>query len=285
MRRLAKSALVLVVITLGVATVATAQTTDAVPGGAGPQGGFGGRGGFGRMGQPVQGTVTAVSGGKITIKTDAGDTYDVSPAANARVMKDREAIQISDIKAGDVVTAMGQVDTTKKTVEAMMIRDVDAATAAKAKENLGKTYITGRVTAIDADSLKITVDRPDKVSQVIAVDEGTSFQRGMRGVAQDIQAAGGMGAGFGGGFGGRGQGGGRQGNGQAAAPAAPESITLADIKTGDVIAATGSVKNGSFTAQKMGVMQPRAGMQPGQRGRRMGEGPGETAPPPSPPPQ
>jgi hypothetical protein len=234
------------------------------------------------MGQPVQGTVTAVSGSKVTIKTEAGDTYEVTPSENARVMKDREAIQVSDIKPGDMVTAMGQVDEAKKTMQAMMIRDIDAATAEKAKENLGKTYITGQITAIDSDNLKLTVERQDKVSQVIQVDEGTSFQRGMRGVAADIQAAGGMAAGGGGFGGGRGMGGGRQragrqGGDQAGAAAAPESITLADIKVGDMIAATGSVKNGSFTVQKMGVMQPGP-----RRGGRMGTGPGEGVPPSSP---
>jgi hypothetical protein len=234
------------------------------------------------MGQPVQGTVTAVSGSKVTIKTEAGDTYEVTPSGNARVMKDREAIQVSDIKPGDMVTAMGQVDEAKKTMQAMMIRDIDAATAEKAKENLGKTYITGHITAIDSDNLKLTVERQDKVSQVIQVDEGTSFQRGMRGVAADIQAAGGMAAGGGGFGGGRGMGGGRQragrqGGDQAGAAAAPESITLADIKVGDMIAATGSVKNGSFTVQKMGVMQPGARV-----AGRMGAGPGEGVPPSSP---
>jgi hypothetical protein len=241
------------------------------------------------MGQPVQGTVTAASAGKLTIKTDAGDTYEISVGDSARIMKDRQAIQFSDIKPGDSVTAMGQVDTAKKTVQAMMIRDIDAATLAKAKENLGKTYITGHITAIDADNLKLTVQRQDNVSQVIQVDEGTSFQRGMRGVAADLQAAGGMAGGSGGGFGGRGMGGGagRQGGGgQAGAPSAPESITLADIKVGDIVAATGSVKNGSFTVQKMGVAQLGAGAR-GQSGRRGADGPrgpeaGPDAPPPPP---
>ena len=46
----------------------------------------------------------------------------------------------------------------------------------KMKEDLGKVYITGKVTAID--DVKLTVMRPDGVSQVIEVDEGTSFKRG-----------------------------------------------------------------------------------------------------------
>ena len=256
----------------------------------GGQGRGGGRGGFGggQMGQPVQGTVTAATANKLTIRTDAGDSYDVTVTDTARIMKSGQAIKLSDIKPGDSVTARGTVDATKKTVQAMMLMDVDAATLAKAKENLGKTYITGRITAIDADNLKITVTRTDGVSQVIAVDDGTSFQRGTRGVAADVAAAGGMAGGMGGGgFGGR------QGGGTQAAPAAPESITLADIKAGDSLMATGAMKGGAFTALKMGVSTPGAGPGAAGAGRNRGgqgqaapEGAGTPAPtPPAAPPQ
>ena len=231
------------------------------------------------MGQPVQGIVTAATGSKLTIKTDAGDSYDVTVTDTSRIMRDGQAIKLSDVKPGDSVTARGTVDATAKTVQAMMVMDVDAATVAKAKENMGKTYITGRLTAIDADNLKLTVMRTDNVSQVIAVDDGTSFQRGTRGVAADVAAAGGMAGGGGfGGRGGRGQGGG----GQAAAPPPPESITLADIKVGDAVMATGTLKSGVFTALKMGVQEPGAG---GGGRNREGQAPpagGPAAPPPPP---
>jgi hypothetical protein len=251
---------------------------------AGGQGtGQGRGGGFGQQrGTPVQGIVTASSGNKLTIKTDAGDSYDIILADNARIMENRQAIKLSDIKPGDSVTAMGQVDATKKTVTAMMVNATDAATVAKAKENLGKTYITGRITAIDADNLKITVMRRDNVSQVIAVDDGTSFQRGNGGVAADVAAAGGAGMGMGGGFGGRG--GNRQGGGAQAVPPAPESITLADIKVGDAVMATGTLKAGTFTVLKMGVSEPGAG-QGGQGRRPPADAPGAPGAAIPPPPQ
>ena len=247
------------------------------------QGRGGGRGGFGgQMGTPVQGTVTASSGNKLTIKTDAGDSYEVTLGDNARVMENRQPIKMSDIKPGDSVTAMGQVDAAKKTVTAMMVNATDAATIAKAKENLGKTYITGRITAIDSDNLKITVMRTDNVSQAIAVDDGTSFQRGTRGVAADVAAAGGLA--MGGGFGGRGGNRPGQAGGAQATPPPPESITLADIKVGDSVMATGTLKGGTFTVVKMGVSTPGAG--PGGMGgaRRPPANdpgaPGASAPPP-----
>jgi hypothetical protein len=249
--------------------------------GAGQAGGRGGgRGGFGggQMGQPVQGIVSAATKDKVTVKTDAGDSYDITVTDTSRIMKNGQPIRLSDIKPGDSVTARGTVDATKKTVEAMMVMDTDAATLAKAKENMGKTYIIGRLTAIDADNLKLTVMRSDNVTQVIAVDDGTSFQRGNRGVTADVTAAGGIaGGGFGGGFGGgRGMGGGRQGGAQAAPPA-PESITLADIKVGDAVMATGALKGGTFTVLKMGVSEPGAG--PGAGGAGRTRGPNQAAPP------
>jgi len=118
---------------------------------------------------------------------------------------------------------------------------------------------------------------------VIAVDDGTSFQRGTRGVQADVVAAGGlaMGGGFGGGMRNR-QGGG----GQAAAPPAPESITLADIKVGDSLMATGAIKTGAFTVLKMGVSAPGAGPGGGRRGPQDQAAPAAGAPPmPPPPPQ
>jgi hypothetical protein len=247
--------------------------------------GQGGRGGFGG-GQMVQGTVTANAAGKLTIKTDAGDSYDVTVTDTARVMENRQAIKLSEVKPGDMVTAMGTVDADKKTVQAMMVNAIDAATVAKAKENLGKTYLTGKITAIDADNLKLTVMRTDNVSQVIQVDEGTSFQRGTRGVAADVQAAGGLATG--GGFGGFG--GGRQGGagGQGATPPAPESITLADIKVGDTVMATGALKSGVFTPTKMGVSEPGvagAGRRRQGAGAPDGQAAPAAAPAPAAPPQ
>jgi hypothetical protein len=228
----------------------------------------GGGAGFGG-GQMVQGTVTAATASKVTIQTDAGDTYTVTVTADTRVMRDRQPIKVGDVKVGDGVTAMGAVDASAKTVAATMVMDVDAETIKKAKEDMGKTYLAGKITAIDVDNLKLTVMRTDNVSQVIQVDEGTSFQKGARGITVPSMG-GGMGMG-----GGRGMGG---GNG-AAAPPAPESITLADIKVGDTVVATGGLKGGSFVPVKMGVSEPGAA----GGGRRRGAGAdGQTGTPAAP---
>ena len=141
-------------------------------------------------GQMVRGTVTASAADHLTVKTDAGDVYQVAISSNTRLMKERQPVKLADIKAGDGVGAMGVLDPATKTVHAVFVTVVDAEQLKKARENMGKTYITGKVTAIDLDGLKITVERPDGVSQVIAVDENTSFKRGGRGMAAMASGAG-----------------------------------------------------------------------------------------------
>jgi hypothetical protein len=183
-------------------------------------------------------------------------------------------------------------DNDKHEVHAMMVVDVSAAMVAKAKANMGKLYITGRVTAIDADNAKLTILRTDKVSQVIGLDETTSLHKGGRMDPAAMQAAGldmGMGAGGGmGGFGGgagMGGGGRRAGGGAPAGAEAGEAITLADVKVGDTVVGLGSVKGGSFVPTDLRVQERPAGGGPGGMGgggRRGGQGGAAGAPPPPP---
>jgi hypothetical protein len=231
-------------------------------------------------GQMVRGTVTAMAADHLTVKTEAGEVYQVALSANTRLTKERQPVKVADIKVGDGVGAMGVLDAPTKTVHAVFVGVIDAEQVKKARENMGKTYITGKVTAIDMDALKVTVMRPDGVSQVIGVDEQTSFKRGGRGMAAMASGAGiidtgpmggrgngadtGSGAGKGSGAGARNGGGGG------------ESITFADIKVGDSIAGQGALKNGTFVPTELGVMDPAA---MGQRRRRGADGSGTDAAP------
>jgi hypothetical protein len=237
-------------------------------------------------GQMVRGTVTMVAADKITVKTDAGDVYQVALSANTRLMKARQPVKVKDVKAGDGLGAMGVLDAPTKTVHAVFVTVVDADDVKKAREGMGKVYIIGKVTAID--EVKLTILRTDGVSQTIEVDEGTSFKKGGRGLA--VMMSGGIV-----GMGGMGSGGGRPGGdgpaGGAGRPGADasrgESITLADVKVGDTVAGQGAIKHGVFVPTEFGVMDPAA---MGQRRRRPGAdgapgaspaGPGAAAPPAS----
>jgi Domain of unknown function (DUF5666) len=222
-------------------------------------------------GQMVRGTVTATSADHLTVKTEAGEVYQVALSANTRLSKDRQPVKMADIKVGDAVGAMGVLDAPTKTVHAVFVGVIDAEQMKKARENMGKTYITGKVTAIDMDALKLTVMRPDGVSQVIGVDEQTSFKRGGRGMAAIASGAGVIEMGGGGGAG-RGMGAGPGGTGAGAGNGSGgESITFADMKVGDTVAGRGALKNGMFVPTELGVMDPAA---MGQRRRRGADGAG-----------
>ena len=158
---------------------------------------------------------------------------------NTQVMKGRGVtVKVADLKVGDGVMAAGMLDAPNKTLHAAMVFATDAAQLKAMKDNLGKTYIVGRVTAVDMDNATMTVERPDHVTQTIGLDETTSFRRGGRGMGR--MGAGGATAG---------------GGGAAAAPeAGGESITLADIKVGEMVRGTGSVKGERFVPTQLVVM-------------------------------
>jgi hypothetical protein len=203
-----------------------------------------GRGQFAGM-QRIGGTVTAIAGPQVTIKTVDGVVYQVVTTDNTRVMRGRgNPIKLAELKAGDGVMAMGNMDAPNKTIHAAMLISIDADQMKKMEEaqkqqlaNLGKTLIAGRVTAIDMDNATMTVDRLDGVSQTIGFDEGTSFHRG-----RPVRAE-------------------AAGSGAAAGPTAPaagESITLADIKVGDIVSGPGEVKSGRFVAKELLAITPGA---------------------------
>lgn len=225
-------------------------------------------------GRPIRGTVTAVTATDLTVKTESGEVYDVVITPNTQVRHGRDPMKLADVHAGDGVGAMGELDAAKKTIHALFVTVVSAEDLKKAREAMGKTMISGTVTAID--DLKLTIKRTDDVVQVIQVDEDTSFRRGGRGMAMALSPDG-MTVG----------GGGRQraGSGNGAAPAATdnaESLTLADVKVGSVVAGQGTIKNGVFVPTTLAIGEAQA---PRQRRRPDGAGPGtgtpSTAPPPS----
>ena len=241
---------------------------------AGGTGGGGRRGQYAGMGR-VMGEVTSVNGNTVSLKTEDGSTAQVVTTDNTRLMKDGATIKLTDLHPGDGLMAVGNMDAPNKTLHAAMVMAEDAAQVKAMHDNLGKTYITGRVTAVDLDNARMTVERPDHQAQVIGFDETTSFKRAVRGggsggagsngEAGGSNAGAGRGAG-GGGFGGRPMGMGAGGIDRAYSNG--ESITLADIKVGDFVAGTGTVKSGTFVPVHL-VDSP-----PGQRRARSGEGNG-----------
>jgi hypothetical protein len=160
-----------------------------------PQNEFGGRG----NGRAIRGTVTAMAPPFVTIRTDEGETWQVKLGPNARLVKggqrgaggeSREAraaggdseppqsIAITDIHVGDALAASGDIDPAAKKVNAAFAFVIDAATVKKLAADWGVTYIVGKITALNSDDAKITVQRPDGKTATIQADESTSFRKG-----------------------------------------------------------------------------------------------------------
>jgi hypothetical protein len=192
--------------------------------------------GAGMMGRGLTGTVTVVAADHYTIKTDTGDNYTIHFSANTRIMKQMagmrergesgqgtgagaggnppQQIKATDIKVGDAIAAMGEVDATAKSVGAMVVMQLDPERAKQMREmqaNYGKTWLAGKVTAIDG--VKVTLlGSIDSVVHVFVADENTTFRKRR------------------------------------------EPVTLADVLVGDMVRAEGAVKDGIFLATQVNVM-------------------------------
>jgi len=215
----------------------TAPTGQTAPdGGQGQRGGRGGwGGGAGMMSRGTIGTVTEVAADHYTIKTETGDIYTIHFSVNTRMMKQPagmrgqgqggggtppEAIKPTDIKVGDAIAAMGEVDATAKSVGAVgvFLIDPERAKEMKAMEaNYGKTWLMGKVTAIDGVSVTINGGL-DHATHSFVADENTTFRKRR------------------------------------------DPITLGDIQVGDTVRVEGAVKGGAFVATTVNAMgQPPQG--------------------------
>ena len=176
----------------------------------------------------------------LSLKDDEGTgTFQVVVTPNTRVVRDRNPVRPADIKPGESVLAFGTYDDASRSLHALFLSVIDPAELKRAKENLGKTYITGTVLSI-AD-LKLVIRRPDGVRQTIAVDESTSFRRGGRraGSPAGVSA--------------------EPGGNAAASPSDGESLTLADIKPGGYVMGAGALKQGIFVPTVLRVLDSGPG--------------------------
>ena len=197
-------------IVVGMALALTGSTTASAQQGAPGQGsgsgsgqnsgqGWRGRGigGFPGGGRGVLGAVTEVTADHYTIKTDAGETYTVHFSVNTRIMKqgagrrasggDAESgerpvpqtLKPTDIKVGDFITAGGELDAATRSIGAVFIAQIDPERARQMREmqaNYGKTWLAGRITAIEGTTIKIE-GMVDQASHSYEVDENTSFHQ------------------------------------------------------------------------------------------------------------
>ena len=201
------------------------------------------------------GTVTEVAADHYTVKTELGDVYTVHFSVNSHILKmpagargagmgqgggrgaarpmgqsggmGRAAnppvpIKSADIKVGDAVAAMGDVNAQAKSVGAITVIQLDPERARQMQQmqaNFGKTWIMGKVTAIEGVQVTL-LSSIDNASHAFVADENTTFRKRR------------------------------------------EPITLADIQLGDMVRAEGSLKDGAFTATAVNVVSMSQGPTP-----------------------
>ncbi len=180
----------------------------------GPRGrGWAGGRGMGMGGSGVMGTVTEVASDHITIKNDASESWTINYSVNTRIMKQPprspgppavsnqagsppagdgttgrgmcmggnppSAIKASEIKVGDTVMAGGEMNRDARSVGAVGIMVLDPERARQMREmqaNFGKTWLLGRVTAINGTTVTIQ-GGPGNASHTFVADENTTFRR------------------------------------------------------------------------------------------------------------
>jgi hypothetical protein len=201
-----------VVLFVGFCAIGSGQQTSSPAGGqaaAGSGGGQGRRGGWGEPGQGrgILGTVTEAASDHFMVKTEAGELYTVHFSVNTRIVKAPErrrgegggqgsgqggsqsevernpnppqAIKASDIKVGDAITAGGEIDAAAKSVGAVFIALIDPERAKQMREmeaNYGKTWLMGKVTAVDGVKVSL-LGGPGNAAHSFVADENTTFRK------------------------------------------------------------------------------------------------------------
>lgn len=177
------------------------QNPPSAQGAETPQGP--GRGGQRRPG--VFGKLTAVNGQSIQITKEDGSVATVNITADTRFRKNRQDAALADFKVGDEVFVRG-AENPDHTWTAEMIGERPAGGFGGRGQGgggaeggrgpggggmrqmgvLGQDYIFGEVKAIDAP--KLTILRPDNVTQTVELNEETSLRKGRDSVTMaDIQ--------------------------------------------------------------------------------------------------
>lgn len=209
--------------------------------------GGGGFGGMGMMGRGVGGTVTEAAADHFIVKTFQGDTYTVNFGDNTRVMKMQggmggrgmrrggggggmgrrgsppEQIKAADIKAGDAIMARGEINSSAKTVGAVAIMELDPQMAQR-MQRMAADY--GKTWLMG----RVTAVEGTKVTLMGSPDNAEhSFVVNENTDFRERR----------------------------------NPITLADLKTGDMVRVEGALSGDTFTASMVNVMRAPQGGGPG----------------------
>jgi preprotein translocase subunit YajC len=147
------------------------------------------------------GKLTAVHDQSVEITQAAGDTVTVKIGGSTQFRKDGEAAKLSDFKVGDVVFVRGEENSDHTWTAEVLgartggfgggqgggARGGPGGGGMRPAGVLGQDYIFGEVRVVDAP--KLTILRPDNVTQTVELNEETSLRKGRDSVTMaDIQA-------------------------------------------------------------------------------------------------
>ncbi len=148
------------------------------------------------------GKLTAVHDQSVEIAQPSGDTVTVKFGASTQFRKGGEAAKLGDLKIGDVVFVRGAENpdhTWNAEVIGTRVGGFNGGPGGRGGPGggagggmrpagvLGQDYIFGEVKAVDAP--KLTILRPDNVTQTVELNEETSLRKGRDSVTMaDIQA-------------------------------------------------------------------------------------------------
>ena len=130
--------------------------------------------------RPLLGKITAIRDGAIELATPDGQTLTVKVTSQTEFRKDREPAKVTDFKVGDMVMVRGD-ENGDHSVTARIVRSRTGGPdgpggGGRQMGTLGKDYVVGEVKSIDAP--RLTVLRPDNVTQTVELNEETSLRKG-----------------------------------------------------------------------------------------------------------
>jgi hypothetical protein len=150
-------------------------------------------------GQPLFGKITAISNGTLELAKPDGTTATVKITDKTEFRKDRQEAKVADFKVGDLVMVRAE-DNGGQGLTALLIAGRTGGGPGgpgtggpggpggnmMAMGEMGKDFVVGEVKSVDAP--KITVLRPDNVTQTLELNEETSLRKGRESVTMaDIQ--------------------------------------------------------------------------------------------------
>jgi len=166
------------------------QVQSPLPGGGRNSGRGGPRDGHGTVGK-----ITAIHGNSLQVARPDGSTVTVNLTDKTEYRKDRQPVQLSDFKVGDFVMVRGD-ENPDHSVNAQSLsgRSANAGSVVMSAGSgggagfgeMGKDFVAGVVKSVDAP--KLTVLRPDNVTQTLELNEDTSLHKGHESITMaDIQ--------------------------------------------------------------------------------------------------